>query len=117
VAFGWAAASIAHPTAIGGLRRHPGITRRATRARSCGPGAMASWPPWDSRVVRARRDGVLATLRGAIHNGRPHRITTGAPPAERACVACCAARSGRAPAVDRDAEGGARIVAPASRRL
>ena len=67
-------------------------------------------------VVRARRDGVLAPLRGAIHDGRPHRIHPGAPPAERAWVACCAGRSCRAPVMDRDAEGGARIAAPASRR-
>jgi hypothetical protein len=31
-------------------------------------------------------------------------------------VACCARRSGRPPVVDRDAEGGARFTAPASRR-
>ncbi len=35
---------MARPPAVGGVGRHPGITRRAKRARSCGPGAMASWP-------------------------------------------------------------------------
>ncbi len=49
VAFGWAAAGIARPPAVGGVRRHPGITRRAKRARSCGPGGMASCPPCEGR--------------------------------------------------------------------
>ena len=44
VAFGWSAAGIERRPAVGDRRRHRGITRRANRARSCGPVAMASWP-------------------------------------------------------------------------
>jgi len=90
------------------------------RAPDGGPGRPAPprhQAPCESRqVLRARRDGVPAPLRGAIHEGRPHRIQPGAPLAERAWVACCAGRSGRAPVVDRKPEGGARIAASASRR-
>jgi hypothetical protein len=104
VAFGWAAAGIDRPPAVGGVRRPP--ASRAVRIAPC-----------ESRpVVRARRDGVLPPLQGALHDGRPHRISPGAPPAERAWVACCAGRSCCSPVVDRDAEGGAHITAPTSRR-
>jgi hypothetical protein len=55
VAFGWAATGVERTPAVGGIRRHPGITRRANHARSCGPGAMASWPPCGGRPHHSAR--------------------------------------------------------------
>jgi hypothetical protein len=55
VAFGSAATGVERTPAVGGIRRHPGITRRANHARSCGPGAMASWPPCGGRPHHSAR--------------------------------------------------------------
>ena len=96
------------------MPREPSV-RVMTSRRSAAPGATPA-----SRAVRIA-PGRTWTTRwrpgpplGAIYD---HRITPGAPPEERARLACRAGRSCRSPVVDRDAEGGARIAAAASRRL
>jgi len=67
VAFGWAETRLERPPAVGGVRRHPGITRRAKRAWSRGPGAMASWPPAGGDLQPPDHPG--CSIRGARAGG------------------------------------------------